>query len=125
MGFFRKKDEKKKLDYSEETKDLFAERDAFYAEQRRQMGGSDTNPELANQSKPEPTTSREEDVENLLGGGGDFNPYVDSNQDSEMGAAVCLHLALQPQHLHQLMFVHHAGKSFKRNGASALHAEEK
>ena len=87
MGFFRKKEEKKKFDYSEETKDLFAERDAFYAEQRRQMGGSDTNPELANQSKPEPTTSREEDVENLLGGGGDFNPYVDSNQDSEMGGS--------------------------------------
>ena len=42
MGFFRKKEEKKKFDYSEETKDLFAERDAFYAEQRRQMGGSDT-----------------------------------------------------------------------------------
>ena len=87
MGFFRKKEEKKKFDYSEETKDLFAERDAFYAEQRRQMGGSDTNPELANHSTPEPTTSREEDVENLLGGGGDFNPYVDSNQDSEMGSS--------------------------------------
>ena len=59
MGFFRKKEEKKKFDYSEETKDLFAERDAFYAEQRRQMGGSDTNPELANQSKPEPSCGKE------------------------------------------------------------------
>jgi len=87
MGFFRKKEEKKKFDYSEDTKELFAEKDAFYAEQRRRMGGGDSNPELANQSEPEPTTSREEDVENLLGGGGDFNPYVDSNQDSEMAGS--------------------------------------
>ena len=83
MGFFRKKEEKKKFDYSEETKELFAEKDAFYAEQRRRMGGNDSNPELVNQSEPEPTTSRQEDVENLLGGGGDFNPYVDNEQPLE------------------------------------------
>jgi len=79
MGFFKKKEEKKKFDYSEETKELFAERDAFYAEQRQRMGGGGDNPELANQAKSEPATSREEDVENLLGGGGDFNPYVNSD----------------------------------------------
>ena len=33
--FGRKKEEKKKFDYSDETKELFAERDAFTAEQRR------------------------------------------------------------------------------------------
>ena len=41
MGWFgKKKEEKKKFDYSEETKELFAERDAYYAEQRRKLGGA-------------------------------------------------------------------------------------
>ena len=43
--FGRKKEEKKKFDYSDETKELFAERDAFYAEQRKKMGGEPSNPE--------------------------------------------------------------------------------
>ena len=74
MGFFRKKEEKKKFDYSDDTKELFAERDAFYAEQRRKLGGGDTNPELANQQ-----TSREERPKEDLGdllGDSDFNPYA-------------------------------------------------
>jgi len=82
MGFFKKKEEKKKFDYSEETKELFAERDAFYAEQRQRMGGNESNPELANKDKPEVSTSREKDVENLLEGGGDFNPYVNNDDSS-------------------------------------------
>ena len=48
MGFFKKKEEKKKFDYSDDTKELFAERDAFYARMRQEMGGEATNPELAN-----------------------------------------------------------------------------
>lgn len=86
MGFFKKKEEKKKFDYSEETKELFAERDAFYAEQRKQMGGESANPELANQEKPEKSMSREDDLENLLGGGGDFNPYVNADESPSTGA---------------------------------------
>ncbi len=78
MGLFRKKEEKKKFDYSDDTKELFAERDAFYAEQRRKLGGGDTNPELANQQ-----TSREErpkeDLEDLLGDS-DFNPYANKEE---------------------------------------------
>ena len=78
MGLFRKKEEKKKFDYSDDTKELFAERDAFYAEQRRKLGGGDTNPELANQQ-----TSKEErpkeDLEDLLGDS-DFNPYANKEE---------------------------------------------
>ena len=51
--FGRKKEEKKKFDYSDETKELFAERDAFYAEQRRKLGGESSNPELATQPNSE------------------------------------------------------------------------
>ena len=52
MGWFgKKKEEKKKFDYSEETKELFAERDAYYAEQRRKLGGGDSNPELDKSDK--------------------------------------------------------------------------
>ncbi|MEC8949166.1 MAG: hypothetical protein VX837_04105, partial [Candidatus Thermoplasmatota archaeon] len=40
MGLFgRKKDDKKKFDYSDETKEVFAERDAFYSRFRQGMGG--------------------------------------------------------------------------------------
>ncbi len=47
MGLFgRKKDDKKKFDYSDETKEAFAERDAFYSRLRQEMGGSAENPEL-------------------------------------------------------------------------------
>ena len=78
MGFFRKKEEKKKFDYSDDTKELFSERDEFFAEQRRKLGGGDTNPELANQE-----TSREERPKEDLGdllGDSDFNPrlYINS-----------------------------------------------
>ena len=80
--FGKKKEEKKKFDYSEETKELFAERDAYYAEQRRKLGGGDSNPELANQKKEVESPSREEDLENLLGGSGDFNPYVNKDEST-------------------------------------------
>ena len=78
MGFFRKKEEKKKFDYSDDTKELFSERDEFFAEQRRKLGGGDTNPELANQE-----TSREERPKEDLGdllGDSDFNPYADKGE---------------------------------------------
>jgi len=78
--FGRKKEEKKKFDYSDETKELFAERDAFYAEQRRKMGGEPSNPELANQPNSEELKSRTEDLDDLLGGSDGFNPYVDKDQ---------------------------------------------
>jgi len=78
MGFFRKKEEKKKFDYSDDTKELFAERDAWTAEQRRKLGGGETNPELANQE-----TSREERPKEDLGdllGDSDFNPYANKEE---------------------------------------------
>ena len=78
--FGRKKEEKKKFDYSDETKELFAERDAFYAEQRRKMGGEPSNPELANQPNSEELKSKTEDLDDLLGGSDGFNPYVDKDQ---------------------------------------------
>ena len=89
MGWFgKKKEEKKKFDYSEETKELFAERDAYYAEQRRKLGGGDSNPELA-KHKPEKTpSSRKEDLEDLLGGAGDFNPYVDKDESTPESASI-------------------------------------
>ena len=83
MGFFKKKEEKKKFDYSDDTKELFAERDAFVAEQRRKLGGGDTNPELANQQ-----TSRDERPKEDLGdllGDSDFNPYA--NKEEVAGGA--------------------------------------
>lgn len=83
MGWFgRKKEEKKKFDYSEETKELFAERDAYYAEQRRKLGGGDSNPELANQKEETESPSRKEDLDSLLGGSGDFNPYVNKDESA-------------------------------------------
>lgn len=82
MGFFRKKEEKKKFDYSDDTKELFAERDAFYAEQRRKLGGGDANPELANQKQETEAPSRKEEMEDLLGGSGDFNPYVNKDEST-------------------------------------------
>ncbi len=78
--FGRKKEEKKKFDYSDETKELFAERDAFYAEQRRKLGGATSNPELANQPNSEVSKSKTEDLDDLLGGSDGFNPYVDKDQ---------------------------------------------
>ena len=65
MAFWRKKEEKKKFDYSDETKELFAERDAFYAEQRRKLGGESSNPELANQQTEE-SKPKEENLDDLL-----------------------------------------------------------
>ena len=78
MGFFKKKEEKKKFDYSEDTKELFAERDAFYSEMRQRMGGEASNPETAKVSTPE-TSNKKEDLDDLLGGG-DFNPYVNKEE---------------------------------------------
>ena len=80
MAFWRKKEEKKKFDYSDETKELFAERDAFYAEQRRKLGGETSNPELSNQPGEE-SKPKEENLDDLLGGG-DFNPYVNKDETS-------------------------------------------
>ncbi len=79
MGFFRKKEEKKKFDYSDDTKELFAERDAFYAEQRRKLGGGETNPELANQQTSREERPKEEDLGDLLGDS-DFNPYANKEE---------------------------------------------
>jgi len=88
MGWFgKKKDEKKKFDYSEETKELFAERDAYYAEQRRKLGGGEANPEIANQKQASEPESKKEDLEDLLGGSGDFNPYVKTDESAPTPAA--------------------------------------
>lgn len=80
MGFFKKKEEKKKFDYSEDTKELFAERDAFYSEMRQKMGGEASNPEASKASTPE-TSNKQDDLDDLLGGG-DFNPYVNKEEGS-------------------------------------------
>ena len=85
--FGKKKEEKKKFDYSEETKELFAERDAYYAEQRRKLGGSASNPELANQEQESKSPSRKEDLDDLLGESGDFNPYVNKDESAPTSAA--------------------------------------
>ena len=83
MSFWkRKKEEKKEFEFSDETKELFAERDAFYAEQRRKLGGKASNPELANQPDSEEPKSGAEDLDDLLGGSDEFNPYVDKDQVS-------------------------------------------
>ena len=83
MSFWKKKkEEKKEFEFSDETKELFAERDAFYAEQRRKMGGEPSNPELANQPNSEELKSGTEDLDDLLGGSDEFNPYVDKDQVS-------------------------------------------
>jgi hypothetical protein len=81
MGFFKKKEEKKKFDYSEDTKELFAERDAFYSEMRQKMGGDASNPEAAKVSTPDKSTTKQDDLDDLLGGG-DFNPYVNKEEGS-------------------------------------------
>ena len=78
--FGSKKKEEKKIDYSDETMELFAERDAFYDEQRRKLGGETSNPELANQPNSEESKPKTEDLEDLLGGSEEFNPYVDKEQ---------------------------------------------
>jgi len=79
MGFFKKKEEKKKFDFSEDTKELFAERDSFYSEMRQKMGGEASNPEVSKNSNPEKPDDRKEDLDDLLGGG-DFNPYVNKEE---------------------------------------------
>ena len=67
MGIFgRKKEEKKKFDYSDETKEVFAERDAFYSEMRQKMGGNASNPELADQPKTEETKSQIDNLDEIL-----------------------------------------------------------
>ena len=72
MGLFRrKKDKKEKFDYSDETKEGFAERDAFYSRWRQKLGGSAENPELQEDAGGD----READAEALLEGG--FNPYAE------------------------------------------------
>ena len=78
--FGRKKEEKKKFDYSDETKEVFAERDAFTAEQRRKLGGETSNPELAPHPNSEAPKSRTDDLDDLLGDSDGFNPYVDKDQ---------------------------------------------
>ena len=78
--FGRKKEEKKKFDYSDETKEQFAERDAWTAEQRKKLGGETSNPELANQPISEESKSKTEDLDDLLGDSDGFDPYVDKDQ---------------------------------------------
>ncbi|MDG1544605.1 MAG: hypothetical protein P8R34_06510 [archaeon] len=80
MGFFKKKEEKKKFDFSEDTKELFSERDACYSEMRQKMGGEASNPEVEKVSTPE-KSNKQEDLDDLLGGG-DFNPYVNKEEGS-------------------------------------------
>ena len=87
MGFFRKKEEKKKFDYSDDTKELFAERDAFYARMRQEMGGEATNPELANQKNSREERPKEEDLQDLLGDS-DFNPYASESQVGESTTSI-------------------------------------
>ena len=84
MGFFKKKEEKKKFDYSEDTKELFAERDAFYSEMRQKMGGDASNPEAAKVPTPDKSATKQDDLDDLLGGG-DFNPYVNKEEGSMSG----------------------------------------
>jgi hypothetical protein len=79
MGFFKKKEEKKKFDYSEDTKELFAERDAFYSQMRQKMGGEASNPDAEKLSTTDKSTSKQDDLDDLLGGG-DFNPYVNKEE---------------------------------------------
>ena len=85
MGFFRKKEEKKKFDYSDDTKELFAERDAFYARMRQEMGGGETNPELANQKTSRDERPKEDDLGDLLGDS-DFNPYANKEEVGGTGS---------------------------------------
>ena len=85
MGFFRKKEEKKKFDYSDDTKELFAERDAFYARMRQEMGGGETNPELANQKTSREERPKEDDLGDLLGDS-DFNPYANKEEVGGTGS---------------------------------------
>ena len=85
MGFFKKKEEKKKFDYSDDTKELFAERDAFYARMRQEMGGGDTNPELANQKTSRDERPKEDDLGDLLGDS-DFNPYANKEEVGGTGS---------------------------------------
>ncbi len=85
MGFFRKKEEKKKFDFSDDTKELFSERDAFTARLRQEMGGGDTNPELANQQTSREERPKEEDLGDLLGDS-DFNPYANKEEVGGTGS---------------------------------------
>ena len=87
MGFFKKKEEKKKFDYSDDTKELFAERDAFYARMRQEMGGEATNPELANQKNSREERPKDEDLQDLLGDS-DFNPYASESQVGESTTSI-------------------------------------
>ena len=94
MGFFKKKEEKKKFDFSEDTKELFAERDSFYSEMRQKMGGEASNPEVSKKSNPEKSDDRKEDLDDLLGGG-DFNPYV-NKEESGMADSSNIPVAAPP-----------------------------
>jgi|TARA_B110000881_G_scaffold212812_1_gene223012 hypothetical protein len=94
MGFFKKKEEKKKFDFSEDTKELFAERDSFYSEMRQKMGGEASNPEVSKNSNPEKPDDRKEDLDDLLGGG-DFNPYV-NKEESGMADSSNIPVAAPP-----------------------------
>ena len=71
MGLFRRKKEEDKFDYSDETKEVFAERDSFFARMRKEMGESAENPELAKLEQDD----RQADAETLVDTG-DFDPYV-------------------------------------------------
>ncbi len=70
MGLFRRKKEEDKFDYSDETKEVFAERDSFFARMRKQLGGSAENPELEKLKGDD----RQADAEALIDTG-DFDPY--------------------------------------------------
>lgn len=87
MGFFRKKEDRKKFDYSDDTKELFAERDAFYSRMRQEMGGGEVNPELANQKSERNERTRDEDLGDLLGDS-DFNPYASKDEIGDNASSI-------------------------------------
>ena len=118
--FGRKKEEKKKFDYSDETKELFAERDAWTAEQRRKLGGETSNPELANQPNSEAPKSRTGDLDDLLGGSDGFDPMSIRIKLPQIQARVSQHL-LHSLAVHRSLHVRLAVRLSRKSGANARH----
>ena len=121
MSFWkRKKEEKKEFEFSDETKELFAERDAFYAEQRRKLGGKASNPELANQPDSEEPKSGTEDLDDLLGGSDEFNPYVIRIRSALIQVRVSRHLLHSPA-VHRSLHVRLVVRLSRKSGANVRH----
>ena len=118
--FGRKKEEKKKFEYSDETKELFAERDAFYAEQRRKLGGEASNPELANQPNSEESKPRTEDLDDLLGDSVDSTHMSIRIKLPPIQARVSRHL-LHSLAVHRSLHVRLVVRLSRKSGANARH----